>query len=89
VAERCRRDVEEFFERDDVSRILPGKQQTVTRQKLKKQKRFLNDTLANLYEKFKAENERHNYNKLHSALSTAAILGHDEAIASRSRNVSV
>ena len=56
VAVLCSNAVSEFFERDDVSRITSGKKQTVTFKKQKKQKRFLNDTLKNLYEKFMAEN---------------------------------
>ena len=48
--------VEEFFVRDDVSRMTAGKKQTVTRNKNKQQKRFLNDSIKNLYVKFMAEN---------------------------------
>ena len=43
---------EKFYEDDEVSRCLPGKRDTITRQKVKKQKRILNDTLKNLYDKF-------------------------------------
>lgn len=42
-------------ERDDVSRLTTGKKQTKTRYKLKKQKRFLIDTMANAHRKFLAE----------------------------------
>ena len=45
-----------FFERDDVSRTTAGKRNTITRKKAKKQKRLLNDSLQNLYQKFKSEN---------------------------------
>ena len=45
-----------FFQRDDNSRITTGKKQTVTKKKVKKQKRLLLDTIANLHEKFCAEN---------------------------------
>jgi len=57
LAARCKLNVVNFFERDDVSRIMAGKKQTVTQKKVKKQKRLLNDTLSNLYEKFRAEYE--------------------------------
>ncbi|KAK6167043.1 hypothetical protein SNE40_021152 [Patella caerulea] len=45
-----------FYERDDVSRIKPGKRDTITKQKNKKQIRLLTDTLLNLYNKFMSEN---------------------------------
>ncbi len=44
-----------FLERDNNSRATTGKRETLTRQKVKKQKRVLNDTLHNLYLKFKME----------------------------------
>jgi hypothetical protein len=44
-----------FFERDDNSRLTAGKKQTITRRKVKKQKRLLNDTLFNLHQKLLAE----------------------------------
>ena len=56
MAARYKSDVKEFFERDDVSRLMPEKKQTITRSKVKKQKRLLSDTLSNLYEKFMGEN---------------------------------
>ena len=39
----------------DVSRITTGKRQTLTQKKIKKQKRFLLDTMKNLHVKFLAE----------------------------------
>jgi hypothetical protein len=48
--------VKEFYERDDNSRITTGKKQTITKNKEKKQKRLLLDTMVNLHEKFDAEN---------------------------------
>lgn len=45
-------DVQEFFERDDVSRMCPGKKDYVSRNKIKKQKRVLTDTNKNLHKKF-------------------------------------
>lgn len=44
-----------FFERDDVSRLTTGRKQTKTKRKLKKQKRFLFDTMRNAHRKFLAE----------------------------------
>ena len=55
AGERIKRKVAEFFTRDDVSRETPGKKQTVTRQKIRKQKRLLSDTLLNLHRKFLSE----------------------------------
>ena len=45
-----------FFIRDDNSRMTTGKKQTVTKNKLKEQKRLLLDTISNLHDKFCAEN---------------------------------
>ncbi len=46
-----------FFERDDNSRMIPGKKDAkkIEKGRLKIQKRILNDYLSNLYEKFTAE----------------------------------
>ncbi|KAK0151073.1 hypothetical protein N1851_007764 [Merluccius polli] len=55
VGAKLRSTVTSFFLRDDVSRFTTGKKQTVTRQKKKRQKRLLTDTLKNLYLKFLAE----------------------------------
>lgn len=51
---RIKKNVEEFFQEDQVSRMCPGKKDTVTFRKIKKQKRYLNDNLKNLYQSFKA-----------------------------------
>ncbi|KAL7370849.1 hypothetical protein ABVT39_012719 [Epinephelus coioides] len=48
--------VKTFFTRDDVSRMTTGKKQTMTKKKIKMQKRFLVDTMKNLHRKFLAEN---------------------------------
>lgn len=45
-----------FYDWDDVSRVTTGRKQTITRNKVKKQKRFLVDTLLNLHRKFLSEN---------------------------------
>ncbi|KAK2857675.1 hypothetical protein Q7C36_005594 [Tachysurus vachellii] len=50
------KNIKSFFNRDDVSRITTGRKQTVTRNKVKMQKRFLVDTMRNLHRKFLAEN---------------------------------
>ena len=44
-----------FYERDDNSRLMPGKRDTVTLKKLKKQKRLLSDRMAILHAKFRYE----------------------------------
>ena len=48
----------EFYEREDNSRLTSGKKQTATINKVKKQKRWLLDTIVNLHEKFCAEYAR-------------------------------
>jgi len=44
--------VRTFLEEDVNSTLAPGKKDTVTSRQIKKQKRFLNDTMLNLYKKF-------------------------------------
>lgn len=44
-----------FFERDDVSTATAGKKETITRKKEKRQKRYLTDTMRNLYKKYLKE----------------------------------
>ena len=44
--------IRDFFERDDVSRLTAGVKQTITRLKVKKQKRIMNDSMKNLYKTF-------------------------------------
>ncbi|KAL3287654.1 hypothetical protein HHI36_002121 [Cryptolaemus montrouzieri] len=44
--------VRKFYENDDNSRIGAGRRECVTRKGVKKQKRYLLDSIANLYEKF-------------------------------------
>jgi hypothetical protein len=45
----------EYYCRDDVSRVTTGKANTITRAKLKKQRRLISDTLTNLHLKFTAD----------------------------------
>lgn len=47
--------VKDFYCRDDVSRMTTGKKNTITRKKLKMQRRLLTDTLQNLHKKFLSE----------------------------------
>jgi len=47
--------VEQFYTIDDNSRMTSGKKQTLTRKKVKMHKRFLLDTVVNLYEQCKSE----------------------------------
>ena len=51
--------VRAFFSRDDASRMTTGKKQTITKKKMKMQKRFLVDTMKNLHRKFLAENKKY------------------------------
>lgn len=50
--ELWRRDVTEFLERDEYSRLLPGKKDTITVKKNKRQKGYLNDNMLNLHKAF-------------------------------------
>lgn len=48
--------VQDFLEKDINSKLCPGKNDTVTRKKIKKQKRILNKPLRILYDEFRKEN---------------------------------
>lgn len=52
---KLRNKVLTFLTRDENSRLTAGKSQTITRGKIKKQKRFLNDTMRNLHRRFLLE----------------------------------
>ena len=54
---KLKMEVQNFLEKDSSSRLTAGKKETITRNKLKKQKRPLNDTMLNLYNDFKQTNE--------------------------------
>jgi len=54
LAEETVTTVRRFFEQDDVSRVCAGKKETVTKSKIKKQKRYLLDNMRNLHKKFVA-----------------------------------
>lgn len=47
--------IENFFNRDDISRATAGKKETVTKCQVKKQKRYLLDTILNAHKKYKQE----------------------------------
>lgn len=53
---RLGQSVRAFYLRDDVSRIIAGKKQTVTFHKIKKQKRVLLDSVQNIFAKYLSEN---------------------------------
>lgn len=55
---KVKEDVQKFLQNDEHSRLAPGKKNTKTFKKNKKQKRYLNDTLYNLNKKF---NSQHTY----------------------------
>ncbi|CAH0403492.1 unnamed protein product [Chilo suppressalis] len=52
---KMKKQIEDFFLRDDITRATSGKRECITRNKCKKQRRYQNDTLKNLYEIFKQE----------------------------------
>ena len=50
-----KKEVRSFYERDNFSRITTSKTEPIRKQKIKKQRRLLCETLKTLYLKFKAE----------------------------------
>jgi hypothetical protein len=52
IAAELKKSVQRFLQDDENSRQAPGKKDCITRKKLKKQKRYLNDTMKNLHKKF-------------------------------------
>lgn len=48
--------VEEFYLTDKSSRVCPGKRDTITKKGIKKQRRYLNNTMKNLCSEFRKEN---------------------------------
>lgn len=56
ISEENKEAISSFFERDDNSRMMPGKRDTITRKKIKKQKRLLSDNMKILHAKFLYEN---------------------------------
>jgi len=51
-SENIQAEIEAFFTEDINSRASAGKSETITRNKVKKQKRYLNDSIKNLHKKF-------------------------------------
>jgi len=58
ISTRLRKEVHAFFERDDNSRITTGVKQTITRNKVKRQKRLMLDTLRHLFSKYQSESNQ-------------------------------
>lgn len=56
IGSQRRQELTDFFCRDDNSRLTSGKKETMTREKTKQQKRYLNFSVDFLFEKFKSEN---------------------------------
>ncbi|XP_064614530.1 uncharacterized protein LOC135478188 [Liolophura sinensis] len=52
VTDAVKQKIQKFFERDDVSWCAAGKKQVITRNKVKKQKRFLLESLRSTYRKY-------------------------------------
>ncbi len=57
ITTAIRQSITHFFERDDISRMCPGKKDCKTMKKVKKQKRLLLGSLKSLYQKFCESNE--------------------------------
>ena len=55
-SDKTKKTISDFLLRDDNSKMCPGKKDTITRLKDKKQKRHLSDTMLNLHQKFLFEN---------------------------------
>lgn len=56
LSERVKERVRLFLEEDINSRMMPGKKDTITRKKLKKQKRILTNSMKNLHSQFLLKN---------------------------------
>ena len=55
LSKRTYHQVQQFYCRDDNSRLVAGMKKTLTKRKIKKQRRILNDSLLNLHKKFLTE----------------------------------
>lgn len=53
--EKLKSAIQNFFERDDISRATSGKKEFITKKKKRKQKRYLLDTMKNLHKIFETE----------------------------------
>jgi hypothetical protein len=56
VGSDLRKAVVAYYNRDEISRVVAGKKSTITHNKIKMQKRLLNDNLTELYAKFVRQN---------------------------------
>ncbi|XP_049871225.1 uncharacterized protein LOC126373477 [Pectinophora gossypiella] len=61
IPESYKRAVQNFFEDDSNSRMAAGKKEFISRNTVRKQKRYLLDTVFNLYKKFKTGNIKLSY----------------------------
>ena len=52
---KLEKSVQTFLERDENSMVAPGANDTIVKNKEKQRKRYLTDTISNLYEKYKTE----------------------------------
>ena len=57
LSQHLPKEIQNFFERDDVSRQTTGAKRTLTKHKVKKQKHLLCDTMWNLHKKYASENK--------------------------------
>ncbi|CAH0556601.1 unnamed protein product [Brassicogethes aeneus] len=61
-AQKIKKLIFDFFVSDEVSVQTPGKKDCITVRQQKMQKRFLNDTLTNLYKKFITKHQKNDHN---------------------------
>ncbi|XP_060806067.1 uncharacterized protein LOC132902972 [Amyelois transitella] len=61
ISKRCAKVIREFYEDDSNSRLGAGKKEFITRNSIKHQKRYLQDTVLSLYKKFVASNFKISY----------------------------
>ncbi|XP_048243017.1 uncharacterized protein LOC125375963 [Haliotis rufescens] len=57
-SQRLKHKIHAFYQRSDNSHIIPGQKQTVTKNKVKKQKHLLLDSILNIYRKYKTEHPK-------------------------------
>lgn len=55
ITNKYKKEIEVFFVRDDISRATAGKKECITRNKDKKQKRYMVDTMQKLHIKYRQE----------------------------------
>lgn len=52
ITDTIKNSIQDFYEEDDNSWLCPGKKEFITKKKIRKQKRYLRDTIQNLHSKF-------------------------------------